>query len=131
MPYAMRYDPERRWFVTRFHGRVTADDVVQQYLEALDSAFWDRHEGRIAEIEHGSDLSEMTIEVFRERFEPVLRHHADRAGRIRKSCWIVASELSKTIVKVYEFVAAKSGLEDFRLFETRHDAEDWLSESVY
>lgn len=125
MPYTCTYNAEAGRFDNRYFGRVTGDEVVQQYLEMLHSKHWRQGTPRLTVVEQGADLSEITMEVFQEKFIPVIRDTASLHGPPSKIAWVFEDGMTKILGTLWQTVA-EGGVENFRAFDTREHALLWL-----
>ncbi|MEC9249198.1 MAG: hypothetical protein VX501_01005 [Pseudomonadota bacterium] len=126
MPYERVFVPGAKRFETRFFGRVPADEIVQNYMEMIQSDDWSPDVVRLITVERGADLSDLTYEVFENRFIKLLEDTAHIAGPPNKNAWIIESEVTMPIVQTWELMPAAQKLDVFGVFATRDEALDWL-----
>lgn len=126
MPYERKFVPEAKRFETRFFGRVPADEIVQNYMEMIRSDQWSPGVVRLITVERGADLSDLTYEVFENRFIRLLEDTADIAGPPNKNAWVIESEVTMPIVQTWELMPEAQKLDVFGVFATREEALNWL-----
>jgi hypothetical protein len=126
MPYTRTFNAQARRFEAHFNGKVTADEIVQNYMEMIQSPEWGPDVVRLIVIEAGSDLSDITLDLFQNRFVQLLEDTADIAGPPNKNTWVFESELTAAIGQLWELMPEAGELDVFRVFRTRKAALDWL-----
>ena len=126
MPYDRLFNAEKKRFEVRFHGRVTVDEIIRNYMEMIRSRDWSPEVLRLIVVENGSDLSELTIDTFQNEFLQVLDETAEIAGPPNKNAWVFESELTSPIAKVWELMPAAQERDLFRVFSSAQDAIAWL-----
>jgi len=126
MPYTRTFNAQARRFEAHFNGKVTADEIVQNYMEMIQSPEWGPDVVRLIVIEAGSDLSDITLDLFQNRFVQLLEDTADIAGPPNKNAWVFESELTAAIGQLWELMPEAGELDVFRVFRTRKAALDWL-----
>ena len=126
MPYTRTFNARARRFEAHFNGRVSADEIVQNYMEMIHSPEWAPDVVRLIVIEAGSDLSDITLDLFQNRFVQLLEDTAEIAGPPNKNAWVFESELTAPIGQLCELMPEAGELDVFRVFRTRKAALDWL-----
>jgi len=126
MPYSRQFDPVSRRFETRFYGEVPADEIVQNYMEMIESEAWGPDVTRLIIVEQGADLSDLTLELFETRFVKLLEDTAAIAGPPNKNAWVIESDVTMPIAKTWELMPQADELDVFRTFSTRQEAVEWL-----
>lgn len=126
MPYTRSFDPEARRFETRFHGFVPVVEIIQNYMEMIQSPEWGPDVVRLIIVESGSDLSELTIEVFQTTFIKLLEDTAEIAGPPNKNAWVIESDVNMPIVETWSLMPRANELDVFGVFRTRAEALAWL-----
>ena len=128
MPYERHFDPEKRWFEAHFSGKVTVEEIIQNYMEMIRSPEWGPDVLRLIVVEDGSDLSDITLDVFQTRFLQVLDETKEIAGPPNKNAWVMESPFDTGIGKVWEMMPEAQKRDVFRIFRTRQAAVEWLEE---
>lgn len=126
MPFTRTFNAQARRFEAHFTGKVTADEIVQNYMEMIQSPEWGPDVVRLIVIEAGSDLSDITLDLFQNRFVQLLEDTAEIAGPPNKNAWVFESELTASIGQLWELMPQAGELDVFRVFRTRKAALDWL-----
>ena len=126
MPYERTFVSDAKRYETRFFGRVPADEIVQNYMEMIESDVWGPDVVRLITVDRGADLSDLTLEVFEKRFVKLLEDTADIAGPPNKNAWVIESDVTMPIVRTWELLPKASELDVFGVFKTREEALNWL-----
>jgi len=127
MPYERVFVPEFKRFETRFFGRVPADEIVQNYMEMIQSEHWSPDVVRLITVANGADLSDLTYEVFTQRFLKILDETASIAGPPNKNAWVIECDVNMPIVQTWQLMPAAQERDLFGVFATRSEALDWLN----
>jgi len=127
MPYERVFVPEAKRFETRFFGRVPVDEIVRNYMEMIQSDEWSSEVVRLIIVEQGADLSDLTYEVFENRFIKLLQDTAHIAGPPNKNAWVIELEGTMPIVQTWQLMPAAQELDVFGVFGTRCEALEWLN----
>lgn len=126
MPYRRTYHPSAKRFETVFHGLVSADEIERNYREIITSPDWGPDSTRLAVVKAGSDLSDLTLDVFETRFVPLLEEIFERTGGPGKNAWVIESDTAMPIIRVWEMMPQTEALDHLRAFRTRQEALSWL-----
>ncbi|WP_203292067.1 hypothetical protein [Maricaulis parjimensis] len=126
MPYTRSFDAQARRFETHFYGFVPVEEIIQNYMEMIESPEWGPDVVRLIIVKSGADLSELTIEVFRTTFVKLLEDTAEIAGPPNKNAWVIESDVNMPIVETWSLMPEAGELDVFGVFRTRAEALNWL-----
>ena len=128
MPVERRYDSERNLFEVRYHGVVTIEEIEDNHRGMVRSGHWNPDIKRLTIVEPDADISSLDLDALQNRLIPLLQEVDAEKGRGTKTAWVMMSDLSATMGKLWELVPNASDYETFKTFATRAEALAWLDD---
>ena len=126
MEFEAVFSPDADRVEISVSGEVGAADFVARTAEVMADPRWRGGMDVIIRFVTGADLTDFTLENYRDRMAPVREAVHEKYGDAGRKAWVVEDDMTRPVIQMWELGFLKDADHQFRIFATMADARRWL-----
>ena len=126
MPITFSVKPDQGYYISKYAGRLTDDDLIKPWKDFFESGEWVPCLNELADISEldGQDITMDGIMRLAQFVTSVLK---ENCKSVIKAAVYSPHDLSFGLARMYEAMADES-IQEVRVYRERGEAEAWLAE---